>query len=130
MCVCVCVAIFCSHNFMVLQWQNPCPPFAEPDHALLPHETCRWDNVCRMLGPPLLDPTVPDAKLAAWLDAHTMRVHAGLLHSLHTLRWQGSSGRLALGGAYGAQLEALPPSVAEPAARTAPRPPPQQQRHT
>lgn len=28
-----------------------------------------------MLKPPLLDPDIPEEKLAEWVDTHTMRVH-------------------------------------------------------
>ena len=35
----------------------------------------RFDNVKTMLRPPLLDPSVPDEQLAAWIDSHTMHVH-------------------------------------------------------
>lgn len=35
----------------------------------------RYEVSRSMLKPPLLDPTVPVAKLAAWIDVHTMHVH-------------------------------------------------------
>ena len=42
------------------------------------HFTCmhaRWAVHKLMIRPPLLDPEVPDDKLAAWIDQHTMHVH-------------------------------------------------------
>ena len=35
----------------------------------------RWAVHKLMIRPPLLDPEVPDDKLAAWIDKHTMHVH-------------------------------------------------------
>lgn len=35
----------------------------------------RWAVHKLMIRPPLLDPEVPDEKLAAWIDKHTMHVH-------------------------------------------------------
>lgn len=34
-----------------------------------------------MLKPPLFDPSIPEDKLADWVDSHTMRVHQ-FLHRL------------------------------------------------
>jgi hypothetical protein len=45
---------------------------------------------------PLLDSAVPDADLASWLDAHTMRVHGFLLDRLSTLQQDPGAGRRAL----------------------------------
>ena len=36
---------------------------------------CRFENVRSMLKSPLLDPSVPEERLAAWIDSHTMHVH-------------------------------------------------------
>ena len=35
----------------------------------------RWAVHKLMIRPPLMDPEVPDDKLAAWIDKHTMHVH-------------------------------------------------------
>ncbi|RMZ53439.1 hypothetical protein APUTEX25_004927 [Auxenochlorella protothecoides] len=36
----------------------------------------KWCNVKRIVGLPLLDPSLPDEGLAAWIDEHTMAIHS------------------------------------------------------
>ena len=60
---------------------RPPPP---PSPRLRAHPTShpppppppRWASLKATLGPPLVDPGVPDAGVAAWLDAHTLPVHS------------------------------------------------------
>ncbi|KAK9916919.1 hypothetical protein WJX75_008799 [Coccomyxa subellipsoidea] len=52
----------------------------------------RYDTVKTMLKFPLLDATIPEDKLADWIDAHTMRVH-GFLDRLQQVK-EDSSGYL------------------------------------
>jgi len=39
------------------------------------HSPGWWHNAKKILSPPLIDPTVSDRDLAAWLDTHTMKAH-------------------------------------------------------
>jgi hypothetical protein len=60
----------------------------------------------------LADPGVPDEALAAWIDAHTMRVHARLLDRRNAIA-AGPRPRsfvLPPGDKYYAKLLALPPT--------------------
>lgn len=41
----------------------------------------RYEVAKTMLRPPLFDPSIPEDKLADWVDSHTMRVHQ-FLHRL------------------------------------------------
>ena len=72
-----------------------------------------WRNAVQLLRQPLLppaEPALPDARVAGWLDAHTMAVHGALLASLaqgHALRRDRATGELVLEGAYGEQLRRL-----------------------
>ena len=72
-----------------------------------------WVNAKELLRPPLLDPTTPEDKLAAWIDKHTMRVHARLLERQGSVRRGGDAAHGAFvldpADAYWAQLRALPP---------------------
>lgn len=48
-----------------------------PAHPATPKEAAQpgwWATMRQLLRPPLLDPAVPDERLAAWLDKHTMKV--------------------------------------------------------
>lgn len=45
-----------------------------------------WENVRRLLQPPLIDPDIPQDALAAWIDNNTMRVHARLLDNIDKIR--------------------------------------------
>jgi len=45
-----------------------------------------WANAKELLTLPLLDPSIPETKLAAWLDKHTMNVHSRLLEKLDKVR--------------------------------------------
>lgn len=44
--------------------------------SLYLHHLQRWCNVKRIVGLPLLDPSLPDEGLAAWIDEHTMAIHS------------------------------------------------------
>ena len=51
-----------------------------PAHPATPEEAAQpgwWATMRQLLRPPLLDPAVPDERLAAWLDKHTMKVREG-----------------------------------------------------
>lgn len=93
----------------MLNWDwlrnQPAQPKA-PEEALGPGW---WATVRQLLRPPLLDHEVPEERLAAWLDTHTMRVHGALLDRLSLLRWDDESQRLILDDEYGQQLQQLPP---------------------
>eukprot|EP00887_Chlorella_sp_A99_P003588 scaffold7.g3588.t1 len=93
--------------FLMLNWDwlanRPAYPHS-PEAAVQPGW---WQTVRRMLRPPLMDPSVPDGELAAWIDANTMAVHAHLLANLGSLRCDEASGRLELDCEYGRELRAL-----------------------
>lgn len=40
------------------------------------HHLQRWCNVKHIVGLPLLDPSLPDEGVAAWIDEHTMAIHS------------------------------------------------------
>ena len=67
-----------------------------------------WINAKQMLLPPLIDPTVPDAKLAAWFDKNAMNVHHRLLGKLHKVRRGKQAGTFVLEDDYWRQLQSLP----------------------
>jgi hypothetical protein len=70
-----------------------------------------WINGKELLTPPLLDPSVPESKLAAWLDKHTMNVHSRLLEKLNKVRLakeESSTSVFILDDLYWKQLQALP----------------------
>ena len=104
-----------------------------PEEALQPGW---WHNAKQLLRPPLLDPSLPEDQVAAWVDAHTMRVHAGFLHLLPKLRRDAQTQQLVLDDPYGQQLQQLAErqsaspagtsgpttSAAAPAATAAPAP--------
>lgn len=69
-----------------------------------------WSNAKHMLLPPLIDPSVPENKLAAWIDAHTMNVHHRLLSKLDKVRQGEQAGSFILQDKYWEQLQALPRS--------------------
>ena len=66
-----------------------------------------WVNLRQLLRAPLLDPEQPAERLAAWIDKHTMRVHAGLLDKLHLLRLDEATQQLVLDDPYWEQLQAV-----------------------
>lgn len=83
---------------------------AEPSSPETAFQPGWWHNARTMLRRPLLDPSVAADDLAAWIDAHTMRVHHRLLERLHNVRVgdQGSSQFvLAEADEYGALLRQL-----------------------
>lgn len=73
-----------------------------------------WVNAKELLTPPLLDPSIPESKLAAWLDEHTMNVHSRLLEKLDKVRLgkeetkKKLSSHFILEDQYWDQLQALP----------------------
>ena len=106
----------------LLNWDwlhnRPAQP-AAADDALRPGW---WQNVRQLLRPPLLDASVPEGRLAAWLDQHTMRVHDAFLDKLSKLQIEEGSGRLVLDDPYWQQLQQLPakgPTAAVPPSATA-----------
>ena len=65
-------------------WVRNCPAGTPT-----PDATCElgwWANAKQLLSPPLLDSSIPDSKVAAWLEAHTMAVHHQLLAKLDKIR--------------------------------------------
>lgn len=72
-----------------------------------------WTNLRQLLRPPLLDPEQPAERLAAWIDKHTMRVHAALLDKLHLLRRDEDTQQLVLDDPYWEQLQSAAPKEAE-----------------
>ena len=86
-----------------------------PEEALQPGW---WHNAKQLLRPPLLDPSLPEDQVAAWVDAHTMRVHAGFLHLLPKLRREVQTQRLVLDDSYWQQLQQLPAAQRQPAVPT------------
>lgn len=72
-----------------------------------------WVNLRQLLRLPLLDPKQPPEGLAAWIDQHTMRVHAALLDKLHLLRLDEGTQQLVLDDPYWEQLQAVAHSEAE-----------------
>lgn len=90
-------------------WVRNCPKSpASPQEAFEPGW---WLNAKKLLKNPLIDPHVADDKLAAWIDAHTMRVHHRLLKNLGAVRAGAVAGSYELDTStgYGAQLKALNP---------------------
>ena len=87
-----------------------------PQEALQPGW---WHNAKQLLRPPLLDPSLTEDQVAAWVDAHTMRVHAGFLHLLPKLRREVPSQRLVLDDSYWQQLQRLPAAAQRQAAAPA-----------
>ena len=74
-----------------------------------------WINAKQLLTAPLIDPTVSDTTLDAWLQAHTMDVHHRLLSKLDKVKRQSSSGKHDIDNMfmleedeYWEQLQALP----------------------
>ena len=79
-----------------------------------------WINAKELLTPPLLYSSIPETKLAAWLDEHTMNVHSKLLKKLDKVRLaalddidnekneEGRSAVFVLDDPYWQQLQALP----------------------
>ena len=100
----------------MLNWDwlsnRPAQP-GSPAEALQPGW---WHNAKQLLRPPLLDPSLPEEEVAAWVDAHTMRVHAGFLHLLPKLRRDAQTRRLVLDDPYWQQLRQLPAAQRQPAA--------------
>ncbi|KAL4423816.1 hypothetical protein ABPG75_001117 [Micractinium tetrahymenae] len=68
-----------------------------------------WHNIKEMMRPPLLEVALPEGELAAWIDAHTMRVHDGFIEKLHKLRREERTGKLVLDDPYWEALQQLPP---------------------
>jgi hypothetical protein len=73
-----------------------------------------WVNAKELLTLPLVDPSIPETKLAAWLDTHTMNVHSRLLEKLDKVRLareenkEKSSSVFILEDQYWEQLQSLP----------------------
>jgi hypothetical protein len=74
-----------------------------------------WINAKELLTPPLLDSSIPETKLAGWLDENTMNVHFKLLKKLDKVRLaavddkkKGRSAVFVLDDPYWQQLQALP----------------------
>ena len=65
-------------------WIKNCP--ATPPTPEAAFEPGWWLNAKELLTPPLIDPTVPESKLAAWIDRNTMHVHSRLLKKLDKVR--------------------------------------------
>ena len=110
---------FPTHPLLLPQMLNwdwlsnrPAQP-GSPAEALQPGW---WHNAKQLLRPPLLDPSLPEEEVAAWVDAHTMRVHAGFLHLLPKLRRDAQTRRLVLDDPYWQQLQQLPAAQRQPAA--------------
>ncbi len=70
-----------------------------------------WHHAKELLKPPLLDPTVPEDRLAAWLDKHTMAVHNRLLERRHKIRQAEKPGTFMLdpNDEYAKRLSTLTP---------------------
>lgn len=45
-----------------------------------------WENVKKVLLPPLIDPRVKEEALGAWLDEHTMLIHSRLSSLIPKIR--------------------------------------------
>ncbi|BDA40553.1 hypothetical protein COCOBI_01-2060 [Coccomyxa sp. Obi] len=72
-------------------WLRNCPAKMPKDKSSEPG----WYEVAKtMLRPPLLDPSIPEDKLADWVDSHTMMVHQ-FLHRLQEVK-EDSKGNLVL----------------------------------
>lgn len=87
-----------------------------PQHAGQPGW---WFNIKEMITPPLMEVSLPEEKLAAWIDAHTMRVHGGFLDKLDKLRRDDTTGKLVLDDPYWEELLQLPLLEAEAEAAAA-----------
>lgn len=70
----------------MLNWDWVANRPAVPPTPEAAHQPGWWATVRRVLGLPLLDPTVSDADLGAWIDSHTMRVHGRLLERRDKIR--------------------------------------------
>ena len=91
-------------------WVKNCP--ASPPTPEAAFEPGWWVNAKELLTPPLLDPSIPETKLAAWIDKHTMNVHSRLLERLDKVRRGKEENKenfvLDDDDPYWAQLQALP----------------------
>ena len=94
-------------------WVKNCPAAPPtPDSSFDPGW---WINAKEILQPPLLDTSLPDAKLAAWLDANTMNVHSKLFERQQKIKKQAASDEkegspkfVIEGDEYWERLQALP----------------------
>jgi hypothetical protein len=104
--------------YLMLNWdwlRNRPAEAATPAEA---HGPGWWAAARELLRPPLLDPAVPAAELAAWLDEHTMRPHAVLEKRLATARAAPELGPRAVaidGDEYYATLRELSDALPPPA---------------
>lgn len=107
----------CNPQLLNWDWLRNCPAeMPGPEHAGQPGW---WFNIREMLQPPLLETALPEAELAAWIDAHTMRVHDGFIDKLHKLQRDGPTGKLVLDDPYWEELQQLPLTQVEAEAAAA-----------
>lgn len=82
-----------------------------------------YRNVRHLLHKPLLDTTVAEEKLAAWIDEHTMRVHGGFLDKLPKLRKGDTKYGVVLEDPYWQELQAVESWNPAPGLKRPPAPP-------
>ncbi len=82
---------------------------ASPQNPEAAFEPGWWIHAKELLTPPLIDSSIPETKLAAWLDKHTMNVHSRLLAKLDKVRALKDKDKVyILEDPYWQQLQALP----------------------
>ncbi|KAL6776784.1 hypothetical protein ACKKBF_B30895 [Auxenochlorella protothecoides x Auxenochlorella symbiontica] len=62
--------------YLLLKWDWVCNRPAQPTEGSDANGPGWWCNVKHIVGLPLLDPSLPDEGVAAWIDEHTMAIHS------------------------------------------------------